>query len=777
MASSDDDDARVTELETLEAIFPEIRRPLDAPGFVFELELPVRPAEPVTVLFPAPDGSQPATAAAASSTALPSSSTSSGPPAPAAEPVDSLLISHLPPVSLRIVLPDGYPADKPPQVSISTAPQWLSRETLADLESDGPRLWEEAGRDLVAYSYIDHVHRAAEDVFGAITAEGTLAVPPEHKLAVLDYDIKAKRAAFEQGTFDCGICLDPKKGSKCHKMLECGHIFCLQCLQDFYNGTITEGNVSAVRCLTPNCAKQRTAAGPSAASRRKTFISPSELLQIGLTEEAVKRYVTLKYKTELESDKDTIYCPRQWCNGAARSKKHKKPEGLQFSDTADSDGDGTDGDDDQDATDEKAVEEERDRERDRKKAAAAKFSAADLLSVCEDCGFAFCSRCLQTWHGEFVYCVPKRNTDELTEEEKASLEYLQLHTSPCPTCAAPAQKTHGCNHMICSRCDTHFCYLCSSWLDPGNPYKHYNQQGDGKVTSCYMRLWELEGGDGNDVGIGFVGGRGAAAVAGGGGADPQPHHDAAMGDAVLLALLQDEPDESDTETEDGDDAPAVGRPAIAVAREAPLVLRLMDNNQQPRGGRRVAQPAPPQQPPHPAAARGRGGGRGHHQHHHHGPHRGAARGADHYPRAAGGGRGALPQRGGRGGGAVPRGGGRPARGAYAGGRVAAAAAAAGRGGGAAAAAAEQQQHRRHQQQHHNQHQQERRQRGPQQPLPAGGGNDNIVNNNDNNNNAGAGLDAAQEAWVRHFVQMALLDEEDQVEGGDSDSDDGNWHIR
>ena len=211
MATPDDDDARFMELETLEAIFPEIRRPSDVPGFVFELELPVRPAEPVTVLFPAaegaaPDGKQPA-ASSASSAAVPSSSTSSAPAGPAAEPVDSLLVSHLPPVSLRIVLPDGYPADKPPQVSISTTPQWLSRETLASLEGDGPRLWEEAGRDMVVYSYIDHVHRDAEDVFGAVTAEGTLAVPPEHKLAVLDYDIKAKRAAFEKETFECGICL------------------------------------------------------------------------------------------------------------------------------------------------------------------------------------------------------------------------------------------------------------------------------------------------------------------------------------------------------------------------------------------------------------------------------------------------------------------------------------------------------------------------------------------------------------------------------------------
>lgn len=90
---------------------------------------------------------------------------------------------------------------------ISTDPQWLPQETLSKLENDGPRLWEEMGRDMVAYTYIDHVQRATDDVFGTITESGTLEVPSQHKLAVLDHDIKAKKEAFEKETFDCGICL------------------------------------------------------------------------------------------------------------------------------------------------------------------------------------------------------------------------------------------------------------------------------------------------------------------------------------------------------------------------------------------------------------------------------------------------------------------------------------------------------------------------------------------------------------------------------------------
>jgi E3 ubiquitin-protein ligase RNF14 len=200
-SAGDEDDARFMELETLEAIYPEIRRA--DPRFTFELELLVEPARPVTVLFPA--ASSVATQEERRDTT--SSSSASTTNGAQAEPVDSLLVSHLPPLSLRITLPDGYPSDKPPVVKISTTPQWLAHSTLSILEDDGPRLWEEAGRDMVAYTYIDHLQREAENVFGAIGAEGTLQVDPEHKLAVLDYDIKAKRAAFEKETFECGICL------------------------------------------------------------------------------------------------------------------------------------------------------------------------------------------------------------------------------------------------------------------------------------------------------------------------------------------------------------------------------------------------------------------------------------------------------------------------------------------------------------------------------------------------------------------------------------------
>lgn len=474
-------------------------------------------------------------------------------------------------------------------------------------------------------------------------------------------------------------------------MLDCGHVFCVPCLQDFYNNAITEGSVSSVQCLEPGCANERDKAAQKAAPGKKrksrTMISPSELLQIPIEHDMVKRYVALKHKSELESDKNTIYCPRSWCQGAARSKKHKKPKGLEFAEGSE---------------DESEEEQEQGSDKDGKK---VKFSASkELLAICEDCGFAFCSRCGQSWHGEFKYCIPLERKEAITEEEKASIEYLRMHTTPCPTCAAPCQKTQGCNHMSCFRCQTHFCYLCSAWLHPDNPYQHYNTEPGGEANGCYMRLWELEGGDGDDVGAGYQGGN----------AIRNPNIQPGEYGQHLEIVEEAGDDDSESEIDEGDAArmnavdaddrqeQVQGQPAqrpVAVAREGPLVLRI-EGNAPPVRGRQGNQQAP--------AAVVRGG-----------------------PQAANGG--------------AQRGRGRANR---------------GRGPAGAQMAA-----RPHN--NNNARGQGQNQRGNR------GGRHNGPNLEQRQQQHGEpiGLNQADELWVRHFIQLALNDQEHLIEGDSGDEDD------
>lgn len=674
------EDPRLEELVSLEAIFPEIQRPAEDDPYTFVLELPVKPTSPVTVTYPAAASSSDLSAAVAAATSsqlrhVPCANGLVG-QQNLANGVSSHRLSYLPPVSLRMSLPSGYPQHKPPVVRLHTTPQWIPTAVIRSFEDDAHRLWEEMGHDMVAYTYIDHIQQLAEGVFGMVNTSETLEVDLSHMVAILDHDIKATRAAFESETFDCGVCLgtgtlikfnlvpypvltditDPKKGIVCHRMTDCGHVFCVLCLQDFYAEALRQGDVNVVRCLSPGCAKAREAqaAEPKKGRKATASISPGELLAIGLSQDVVSRYVSLKYKKELESDKTTVYCPRKWCDGAAVSKRHKKPRGLELQEP---EGDDAEDDEAPDRTDR-------------------------LLAVCEDCAYAFCTRCRQSWHGEFVRCRPKIEAEELAEEERASLEYIHRWTRPCASCDAPAQKTEGCNHMICFRCNTHFCYLCSAWLDPQNPYSHFNRLG---ANGCYQRLWDLQGGHGENVDW-VEGFERRAAMR------ERPHEEpfGVIIEQPAVEELGERAGGGNARGEDGGGVDGEARPEnIQVEREGPLVLRI---EQQARPRREApARPAPAapagrggRQQNGPQRGRGGGlaGGGGHRQQQQHPPgpaHHNAA-----WPRA----RGDIGQN---------RGGQRPAM------------------------------------------------RGPDAPrAPA----------------REAELNEQQRAWVRRFVQLALVDEED-----------------
>ena len=478
-------DERATEMSSVAAIYPELL--IDPSNrFSATIDIPVEPNKPLAI-FSSASSSPEAQTGPLNPTipgevppdcfrSFPVSSRNSDlsqvgkvQDASIEEPLEDIhLLSNLPPLILQIILPDGYPSQNPPHFFLSTNVPWIPTWRLQELQDAGHTLWQEIGKDQVVFTYIDHLREAAENGFNLASQEADyLKVTRDLKLALLDFDLKAKRAKFEQKTFQCSICLEPKKGVKCHRLSLCSHVFCVGCLQDFFNTCISEGDVSSVKCIAPGCGEDSTSSTQCTEDRT---LDPNELLQIPLSQEQVQRYVTLKRKKKYEADPTTVYCPRTWCQGPARTTASEAAEASLVKKEGIDSGVGV------------------------TKSNGANSNClppADRLAICQDCRFAFCQVCKASWHGELKWCSV-RNKGELTAEEKASEEYMKLHCTPCPTCTAPCQKTMGCNHMICPTCRSHFCYLCSSWLNPGNPYEHFNNV----KSPCYMRLWELEGGDG-----------------------------------------------------------------------------------------------------------------------------------------------------------------------------------------------------------------------------------------------------------------------------------------
>jgi E3 ubiquitin-protein ligase RNF14 len=414
-------------------------------------------------------------------------------------------VSSLPPIRIEFTLPDEYPDMAAPQVNLQATVSWLPQQTIVELEEFATRLWEDYDRARVLCTYIDDLYDRSMTAFGL----SRLEVTAELRNQLLYFDQKAEKEQFNRATYECGVCLDAQKGSSCHRMDHCGHVFCIECLQSCYTNAILTGDMAEVKCMAFNCGTENDSVKTRREKRAK-LISPSELLRIPMPRQAVQRYVNMKRKRKLETDQSIAWCPRKWCRGAAASKKYPKPL-VPLEDM----------DEEYEAKLEAAalpqatvtttnaeVSEQDEATKD------AEFLQG-RLQVCEDCYFAFCNHCKACWHGDHYDCRPRTESlagrAQISKEEQASQDFILQHTTTCPTCKTAVQKTEACNHISCAQygCYTHFCYLCAEKLIPGEPYQHYSTEG----TSCYGKLWALQDGDDGQVNDGFGGARGAELAA------------------------------------------------------------------------------------------------------------------------------------------------------------------------------------------------------------------------------------------------------------------------
>lgn len=80
--------------------------------------------------------------------------------------------------------------------------------------------------------------------------------------------------------------------------------------------------------------------------------------------------------------------------------------------------------------------------------------------LCSLCSTSYCFRCRQEPHNP-AECSELEQWNRIYSSSKF---WIQTNTKPCPTCKAPIEKNTGCNHMNCTLCGVHFCWLCLSQL-------------------------------------------------------------------------------------------------------------------------------------------------------------------------------------------------------------------------------------------------------------------------------------------------------------------------
>ncbi|CAD5114926.1 DgyrCDS3956 [Dimorphilus gyrociliatus] len=112
-----------------------------------------------------------------------------------------------------------------------------------------------------------------------------------------------------------------------------------------------------------------------------------------------------------------------------------------------------------------------------------------LNVVCQDCDFKWCFICQGPSH-ERLTCKQTVKGDTLMRKwakQVGSALVDRPNAVKCPKCRAYIQKSSGCDHMQCNRCNTDFCYRCGERLLSlkgfGDHYSKYS------ILGCKYRYY------------------------------------------------------------------------------------------------------------------------------------------------------------------------------------------------------------------------------------------------------------------------------------------------
>ncbi|GAA5877161.1 hypothetical protein JCM8547_001961 [Rhodosporidiobolus lusitaniae] len=91
----------------------------------------------------------------------------------------------------------------------------------------------------------------------------------------------------------------------------------------------------------------------------------------------------------------------------------------------------------------------------------------------EDCKKVSCRKCKKKGH------VPLSCEEADADRRRGGVHAVAESMTAafirkCPKCKIPTAKIDGCNHMICSQCQAHWCYVCRELI---KGYEHFNDRG------------------------------------------------------------------------------------------------------------------------------------------------------------------------------------------------------------------------------------------------------------------------------------------------------------
>ena len=85
------------------------------------------------------------------------------------------------------------------------------------------------------------------------------------------------------------------------------------------------------------------------------------------------------------------------------------------------------------------------------------------------CNWRFCFMCSKKEHEPAPCDLVAKWLGRAAVSDQASEQLLRAITKKCPNCGIRIQKNKACNHMTCTNCGHHFCWLCKGpWSEHGS---------------------------------------------------------------------------------------------------------------------------------------------------------------------------------------------------------------------------------------------------------------------------------------------------------------------
>ncbi|KAJ3588788.1 hypothetical protein NHX12_009642 [Muraenolepis orangiensis] len=376
-------------------------------------------------------------------------------------------VTFLPPLVLNFELPGDYPTASSPIFTLSS--KWLTRTQMSSLCRRLDELWWENQGCVVLFTWVQFLKEEALAFLGItsplvvvrvgskssssvaaaahpsqLDPRAVLVADPRADLLpqLLDFDEAQRQRVFDGRVFSCGICFLEKLGAACLCFNECQHVYCRDCMSEYFQIQIRDGNVRCLNCPEPKCSSLAT---------------PLQVKQL-VDEELFARYDRLLLQSSLDLMADVVYCPRQSC----RSAVMLEPD------------------------------------------ATMGICPACQYAFCTLCklGYHGLSNCkvtsdeLRGLRDEYLAASAEdkkfmeqrygKLVIQRAVEESYSREWLSDNCKCCPRCSTNIQKEDGCNKMTCSSCRQYFCWLCLGQLSKVNPYSHFNNP----ALPCYNQLFQ-----------------------------------------------------------------------------------------------------------------------------------------------------------------------------------------------------------------------------------------------------------------------------------------------